>query len=315
MAFKNVFTVYLKRIFTKKMYVFALVLLLTLTIIYRCLPDTEKAADIRVGIYMEDSGYHADRLADNVKNLSSVYSFYIADSEKQLTDNIKSGHTECGYVIPEGFFDSYIKGLSGENNIVLYTAPDTTLSEAISETLFSNIYKVCSGDILHYAAASPDLDEQLDLLLNSYIEGNEIFRVSDSIGGKYIAKVEIYTIDIPVYELSLIIIIFAGLLGLLTYMKDSEREIFIALPNSDRLLLLTSATLSAILPVYALSILSCAITYGMAKRLAALSLCAALSLLASILLKPIIRKSTILTKVLPVIMLCSIVIIFVRSML
>ena len=315
MAFKNVFTVYLKRIFTKKMYVFTLIMLLALTIIYKCLPDAEKTADIRVGIYMEDSGYHADRLADNVKNLSSVYSFYIADSEKQLTDNIKSGHTECGYVIPEGFFDSYIRGLSGENNIILYTAPGTTMSEAISETLFSNIYKICSGDILHYAASSPDLDEQLDLLLNSYIEGNEIFRVSDSTGGRYIAEAEIYTIDIPVYELSLIIIIFAGLLGLLTYMNDSEREIFIALPDSGRLLLLTSAIASAILPVYALSMLSCAITYGITTRLAALSLCAALSFLTSVLFKPIIRKSTILTKVLPVIMLCSIVIIFVHSML
>lgn len=315
MAFKNVFTVYLKRIFTKKMYIFTLILLLTLTIIYKCLPDAQKTADIKVGIYMEDSGYYADRLADSIQNLSSVYSFYIADSEKQLTDNIKSGHTECGYVIPEGFFDSYIKGISGENNIILYTAPGTTLSEAISETLFSNIYKICSEDILHYAAASPDLNEQLDLLLHSYIEGDDIFRVSDSTGGNYIAETQIYSIDIPVYELSLIILIFAGLLGLLTYMNDSEREIFIALPDSNRLLLLTSATASAILPVFTLSILSCAITYGINIRLAALSLCAFLSFFVSVLLKFIIRKSTILTKVLPLIMLCSITIIFVYSML
>lgn len=315
MAFKNVFMVYLKRIFKKKMYIVTLVMLLTLTIIYKCLPDAKKTADIKVGIFMEDSGYYADRLADNVKNLSSVYSFYIADSEKQLTDNIKSGHTECGYVIPEEFFDSYIRGISGENNVVLYTAPGTTLSEAISETLFSNIYKMCSVDILHYAAAPPDLDEQLDLLLQSYIEGDEIFRVSDSTGGKYIAQSQTYPIDIPVYELSLIIIIFAGLLGLLTYMTDSEREIFIALPKSSRLLLLTSAIGSAILPVYALSILLCSITYGITTRLALLSLCAALCFFVSALLKPVIRKSTFLTKVLPVIMLCSIAIIFVRSML
>lgn len=315
MAFKNVFTVYLKRIFTKKMYIFTLIMLLTLTIIYKCLPDAQKTADIKVGIYIEDSGYYADKLADSIQNLSSVYSFYIADSEKQLTDNIKSGHTECGYVIPKGFFESYIKGLSGENNIVLYTAPGTTLSEAISETLFSGIYKMCSVDILHYAAASPDLDQQLDLLLQSYIESDEIFRVSDSTGGNYIAQNEIYPIDIPVYELSLIIIIFAGLLGLLTYMTDSEREIFIALPDSGRLLLLTSAIGSAILPVYALSILSCAIIYGITTRLMTLSLCAVICFFASVLLKPIVRKSTFLTKVLPVIMLCSIAIIFVRSML
>ncbi|MCM1288782.1 MAG: hypothetical protein NC240_10770 [Clostridium sp.] len=315
MTFKNVFTVYQKRIFTKKMYIFTLVMLLALTIIYKCLPDAEKAADIKVGIYMEDAGYQADRLAGSIKDLSSVYSFYIADSEKQLTDNIKSGHTECGYVIPEGFFDSYISGLSGEHNIILYTAPGTTLSEAISETLFSNIYKLCSGDILHYAAAAPDLEEQLDLLLHSYIEGDEIFRVSDSTGGRYIAGTEIYTIDIPVYELSLILMIFAGLLGLLTYMNDSEREIFIALPDSDRLLLLTSAIASAVLPIYALSIVSCAITYGTTTRLAALSLCAFLSFGGSVLLKPIIRKSTVLKKVLPVIMLCGIVVIFVRSIL
>lgn len=315
MTFKNVFTVYLKRIFTKTMYIVTLILLLALTIIYKCLPDAEKTADIKVGIYLEDSGYYADRLAENVKNLSSVYSFYIADSEKQLTDNIKSGHTECGYVIPEGFFDSYIKGLSGENNIVLYTAPGTTLSEAISETLFSGIYKMCSVDILHYAAASPDLDEQLDLLLYSYIEGDEIFRVSDSTGGNYIAQNEIYPIDIPVYELSLIIIIFAGLLGLLTYMTDSEREIFIALSDGSRLLLLTSAIAASILPIYALSMVSCAIIYGITTSLMTLSLCAVICFFASVLLKPVIRKSTVLTKVLPVIMLCSIVIIFVRSML
>lgn len=315
MAFRNIFTVYLKRIFTKKLYISILVLLLAFTALYKCLPDKEKSADIKVGIYIEDSSVHAEKLKKELANISSVYTFYIADSEGELTDNIKSGHSECGFVIPDGFFDSYIEGNAGANNVILYTVPGTTLSETISETLFSQIYKICAGDILHYAINLSEPNPALDELFISYAEGDEIFHISDNIKGTYTAQAESFAIDIPIYELSLILIIFAGLLGLLTFMTDSERNIFIALSDKDKILILASGILAAVLPVYFLSIVTCAITYGIKAKLAALSLCMLAVFFASVLLNPVIRKSTVLTKVLPVIMLCAIVVIFVKRIL
>ncbi|MDE6026048.1 MAG: hypothetical protein K2G45_11410 [Lachnospiraceae bacterium] len=312
MSFKNVFYVSLKRIFARKIYIFTLSILILLTSIYKFLPIASRSSDINVAVYINGNDKYTVALTDKMENATSVYKFYIAEDENQLISDVKSGKAECGFVVPSGFADSYITG-NVKEKITLYTVPGTTLSYTITETFLSYIYNMCATDILLHAADTPMLNDALKTAITQYMNSDEIFRIEDISTGNYISNVYTYPINLPVYEVALCLIIFTGLLGLLTYLNDSERDIFIALPSASKGLILMADVTASILPIYLLSVFCCFITYKSHIYVINIAICSLITASAAILLKPVIRKSTILSKVLPIIMLFSIVLIFAAS--
>lgn len=313
MCFRNIFYVYTKRIFTRKVYLLTLIFLIALTVSYQFLPAKNRATDIQVAVLLEDNSEYSSLLKEKLLSGSSVYSFYMCDSVDKLLSDIKSGNAECGYVIPEGFFKDYVTCNLG-NEILLYTVPGTTLAQSISETLFAHIYNICSVDILHYAADMPELNDVLSDTMASYMSGNEIFRIKNSQTQSYISRTEPRILSLPVYEVSMILIVFVSLLGLLNYMNDKEREIFIGLSSANNAKLLLASIITAVIPIVLLSLACICVTYspigGMVIHLLSLSL---LSIAVSFALNYIIRKSTTLTKVLPIIMLFTIAFFFINA--
>ncbi len=314
MSFKNVFQVSLKRMFLRKQYIFILAVLILLTSVYKLLPMASRSSDINVAVYIEDDSSYAVMLTDKIQASTSVYHFYMADNEDQLITDVKSGKAECGLVVPSGFTDSYITG-NTEHKISIYTIPKTTLADAVTETFFSYIYSICATDILLHAAGTPVLNDSLTAAITSYMSSDEIFRIEDVSTGTYSSTVLNYHINLPVYETALCLIIFAGLLGLLTYMNDSERGIFIALTNTSKVLILTADVTASILPICLVAVFCCFITYSRPMYIINIIICTSCVMPASMLLKPVIRKSTTLSKVLPIVMLCSIVLVFASSLL
>ncbi|MCM1273472.1 MAG: hypothetical protein NC225_01460 [Clostridium sp.] len=314
MSFKNVFHVSLKRMLLRKLYIFILAVLVLLTAVYQLLPMAGKSSDINVAVYIEDNSSYADMLADKTLHSTSVYHFYMSDNVEQLITDVKSGNAECGIVVPTGFMDGYITG-NIEQKLSVYTVPGTTLASTVTETFFSYIYSICATDILLHAIGTPALNDGLVTAITTYLSSDEIFRIEDVSTGTYSSTILNYHIKLPVHEAALCLIIFAGLLGLLTYMTDSERSIFIALPNTTRLLVLTANVAAAILPICLVSVACCLLTYGRSIFITNIIICSFVAALASIVLQPIIRKSTTLSKVLPIIMLGSIVLVFAATLL
>lgn len=299
-----------KRILAHTAYVLMLTALVLLTLIYRALPDREKSTEIIVAMYYEESGTYEQQLKKELEEMNSIYTYRIMSSEEEVVDTVKSGKAECGICIPKGFFESYIAGNEGIANITVYTIPETTLASPISETVFSNILKISAKEIMTNTVNKPELNSELEALFDKYIDSTDIFVLDSITSEKYSFEKESYTINIPVHEISLVLIIFTALLGLLLFQKDSERNMYISLSRKEKLSLKLLTISTAMLPLLFVCAMASIIVYGVGSRLISLLTVSVVSYLATLLLGLIIRKSTHLSKVLPLVAFVSTVIIF-----
>lgn len=315
MQFINRFIVFSKRILTHKLYVAMLVLIIVLTAVYTFLPQTSRSADIKVALYSEESSELTEELLAGLEDIHSLYTFYTVDDIDALLRDVKSGYAECGYMIPVGFFRDYINGHQETNQIIQYTTPATSLGATINETLFSCIFKLCAGDILILGVNIDDYDAELTEGLSNYLNGDKIFRMESTTSGAFSYDTFVYKINLPVYEMCLVFLLFAGMLGLLLYQQDSERSIYIALSSSDRIGIRCISIFTAMFPILIISLLSSFIMGLSISQILHLILYSILFYVGVLLLGIIIRKSTQLTKVLPLIVLISIIYVFISTLL
>lgn len=314
MTFLNRFTVFSKRILTRKIYLLMLAFIIAITAVYKLLPEKSSSADIRVALYNMDKSGYADKLFDKLENSNSLYKFYVTDSETDVINDVKSGKAECGYVIPQGFFTSYINGNAGDREIIQYVIPSTTLASTINETVFSSIFSLCADEILILGANIPEYNNELSERIHEYMNSDEIFRISDITSGEFVYENMIYHINIPVYEIILLLTLFSGLLGLLIYMQDSERGIYVALNKWQLAEIKSISILTAILPIILTGFVASILTYGFSSKLPYLCGFGITVYVVAFLLDFIIKKSTRLTKVLPLTMLFASIIIFIAGL-
>ena len=309
----NRFMVLSKRILKKKLYISVLLILVAFTVIYHLLPVKEQSTDIRVVVYCEDVSDYAAKFNDKLIADNSLYKFYFTDSEQKLLSNIQSGQAECGFKIPNNFFIDYINNSNTDNKIILYTLPSTTLGAAITETFFNSVLYVCSFDIL---IDSTDLYNYRDVVtekMTSYMNSDEVFKMSDLTNGAYDFATITYKVNIPIYEISILLILFSGLLGLYSYIQDAEKRIYIALKRNEIFSLKSLYIITALLPVTFTGAVCMFISSYNTSKILSLLLVAVLVYIFSLLLGMIIKKSTLLSKVLPIIVFIALVVTFIMS--
>lgn len=309
----NRFIALTKRILSKKIYIFMLLLLVALTVIYKLLPDKSQSADIRVAMYSEDSTGYYEELTSYLENLNSIYTFYTVDREEDLLNDVKSGHAECGYIIPDGFFQAYVHGEAWDIPMKLYITPSSTFYTAINETIISSILSVCAEDILLYSVNNPDWDNELAEGLEYYRNSQDVFTIADNTSGEFSFDSMVYHIKLPIIETVSIILLFSGLLGLLLFLHDKEKKMYIALNDREvrHIKFLTITT--SILPVMLVSVISLIVSYGIGMYIIFGLVVALFSFFIAIILSLFIRKSTLLEKVLPLIMLTALVAVFIKT--
>lgn len=306
MQFLNRLYAFTKRILYSRLYIIMIVSIIALTVIYTILPDKVKETDIKVGIYFEEYDERSKELMNSITTSNTIYSFYLAESPEQLRQNVESGKDECGFYIPEGFFEDYVQGIADDNIILQYTSSHTTMANSIGETLFCHIFKFYSTDILIFSYDTPEQDNELRELMERYISSDELFRIEERSSDSYYSEDITQPLQIPVLEVSVLLIIFAGLLGLLVYVKDEEKGYYIALRASNRLSLKLGCILGAILPVFLVSILCCAIAYGDVSMLLQIVISALAVCIFDFIPGFAFKKSSSLIKLLPIIMLALI---------
>lgn len=309
----NRFIALTKRILSKKIYILILVLLVVLTGVYNMLPAKSQSADIKVALYCKDEGDYFNELTACLDQLNSIYTFYIVDSEEKLLEDVKSGYAECGYLIPNGFFKDYVSGVAWDNPMQLYVTPSSTFHAVINETMFSSILNVCAEDTLLYAVKTPRWNRELATGLEYYRNSQDVFTISDTTSGEFTFESMIYHINLPVVETVSVILIFSGLLGLLLFLHDKERKMYVSLNHKElrKIKLLTITT--SMIPVTVISCLSLAISYGAGMYVIFGILLSVSSSLLAIFLGLFIRKSTLLEKVLPLIMLTALIAVFIKT--
>lgn len=310
----NRFCVLTKRILSHKFYVLMLILIAALTTVYKLLPAQTKSSNILVAIYFEEQNSYTDELTQKLMDENSLYSYEIYDTEQTVMNGVKSGKLECGFIVPADFFENYIAGNQKKSPIVMYTSPSSTLTSQISETLFSKILFICAKDILQLAMNIEDYNQELGTRLEKYLNSDMIFKLESPVTGEFTFKDMVYNINIPVYETTLIFIIFSGFIGLLLFEQDSERGIYIILSKKEQFFLKSLYIITAIMPVLFVGIISSGIIYGVTKSLINVLFISIITILSVLLTGLVIRKSTRLSKVLPLIAFISTIVVFVNEL-
>ncbi len=310
----NRFIALTKRILCKKMYIALLALIIVITGVYKLLPAKSQSADIKVALYSEESSNYYNELITYLEDLNSIYTFYTVDTEEGLLKDVKSGYAECGYVIPEGFFIDYALGTAWDNPITLYVTPASTFHTVINETIFSALLSVCAEDVLLHAVNKPAWNQELKAGLEHYRNSQDVFTIADTTSGEFTFENMVYHIDLPITEIVSVLLLFAGLLGLLLFLHDQEKKIYVSLPKKELSQVKALSILTSILPVALVGIISLGISFGFGLHLVFASLVALLSFVITMVLSLIIRKSTLLEKVLPLIMLTALIAVFIKTL-
>jgi hypothetical protein len=273
------------------------------SVVYVLLPARIKSTDIKVALYMEDTPGYSENLYTSLTTSGSVYNYIQTDSLEELRDGVEAGKFECGFYIPEGFFHGYINGLTDTPKIIRYETASTTLGNAVTESVFSQIFKLCAADILYLAYDNTKSNSTLAQRLDSYLNGDRIFQIEDHSENRIIEKDTLTPVNIPIRQLSLLLIIFSGFLGLLTHIRDAEKGIYIALTNTRRFSLRLAALFGAITPILLVSIICCLVTYGNFNDVLLLLAAALGAVIFSIFPGVFFKKSSSLARLLPVLML------------
>ncbi len=309
----NRFIALTKRILSRRIYIAILLLIVVLTGVYKLLPEKSQSADIKVALYSEDSSGYYESLVAHLEGRNSIYTFYTVSDEEKLLADIKSGYAECGYVIPDGFFLAYASGTAWNDPIKLYITPSSTFHSVINETVFSSLLNVCAEDTLLHAVNNPRWNKPLADGLEHYRNSEDVFTIADSTSGEFSFQSMIYHIDLPITETISILLLFAGLLGLLLFLHDSERKMYVALKGIELFQVKCLSIITSIIPVLLVGMASLAVTFGVGAHLLFALIVAIASLILSVVLSLIIRKSTLLEKVLPLIMLTALIAVFIKT--
>lgn len=288
-------------------------ILLLLTSVYALLPAKSQSTEIRVAIYLEDSSDYTTHFKEELETSASLYQFYYVDTSTDVIRDVQAGNAECGFVLPDGFFSGYITG-SGDPKVSLYETSASTLSPAISETIFHYIFKVASPQILVDAIGDTTLSDELKNRMQAYMESDTIFRMSSVTDGAYDYKENTYRIQLPIYECTCLLVLFASLFSLMLFLQDQERGIYIALSGRRRYGILCTGLLAGILPLYLAGLLCNGITYGTA-RLFQVTLVSLLAYLVSLMLSVFIKKSRTLAGFIPILLLIAIAYFFLNYIL
>lgn len=196
----------------------------------------------------------------------------------------------------------------------MYKTPSSTLPFSICETLFAQTYQIVAEQLMLSCTDLDAYDEELVSIYHDYTSGDEVFRLMDVTDHSFDFKTMIYRINIPVFEITVLLILFAGLLGLLLYQKDKEKRIYLAQNNRNLFQLKALSVLTSLLPIFSVGLICNVITYGFAEQVLQVLLTAIAVFFLAMLLSFIIRKSTLLEKVLPLIMLISVIGVFVTTL-
>ncbi len=309
----NRFIALTKRILCRKMYISILLLIVVLTGIYKLLPAKSQSADIKVALYSQETSAYYQELTDYLKGINSIYTFYTVDSKEQLLKDVKSGYAECGYYIPEGFFENYVLGTAWSNPIELYITPASTFHAVINETVFSAMVSVCAEDILLHAVNNPSWNRELAEGLEYYRNSPEVFTIADTTSGEFSFESMVYHINLPITEVVSLLLLFSGLLGLLLFLHDQENKIYVSLSHREVIHVRALSIITSILPVAAVGILSLIISFGFSLHIMFGIVAAILSFIIAMALGFCIRKSTLLEKVLPLIMLTALIAVFIKT--
>lgn len=285
------------------------------------IPQLNESEPVRIGIIVngDDSLAYQTMQKLIMSSDSSVMEYYEASSSDELTDDIISGRTDCGYIFPEDLSERIYSGrYSG--CIKLISSPSSIMPSLSSEMVFHSMFGIFGKTIAtDYAAAHAEIStadtvanmaanaaedyvsERFDYYLNGPATFHVEFRLLDvtaSQSADYQADTQLF----PLRGILAILIVISSMFGCSQYIADKESGVFLAMQG--RMTILGRLVYTAIPTIlFALSSLLSIMLSGshsaLAEELTAMSVFVLICIAFAFILSLFIRRSHIMMSIIP----------------
>lgn len=136
---------WLKILFKKTIYNKAFIgLLVLIPVLCYCLGAfsnlSNKDADATIYIYARSNDEISTRFIDDLEGEYDGFSFVIADSEKQIMNDVRSHKALCGYILEKNQDERVARGKQ-EGNIILVERIGNLQTDVVNEIVFSAYYR------------------------------------------------------------------------------------------------------------------------------------------------------------------------------
>lgn len=134
---------------------------------------------IETGIFAEDEG--GMRLFSKLQEEEGIFRFSLYEDKEEMIRQIENGSLECGFVLPEGFYENLEKGRM-MRQIILYYSPASSAHKISYEVVFSHLFELLSdkvlSDYVEYAVEEGIFPQEE--ILEEILEKNEYYSQNGS---------------------------------------------------------------------------------------------------------------------------------------
>ena len=100
---------------------------------------------IKTGIFAEDEA--GERLFSKLQEEEGIFDFALYNDQEEMLRQIENGSLECGFVLPEGFYENLEQGKM-MRQIVLYYSPASSAHKISYEVVFGHLFELLSDHVL-----------------------------------------------------------------------------------------------------------------------------------------------------------------------
>ena len=326
--FWNRLYIMLKRTLMQPLYIAMLVTLIGMAIIYVNIPAKNKTMYVPAAVCNHDTSRDGEEFEKVIYKTSSIYHFYAVDSDEQLKKDVLSGKANIGFVIPEGFFESSAH-INGIKQITEYTTNSSRLPNVGHEIFFSKLFKMISYEVVleeldnnlvnAVTTSLPDVENGEELLISAKEELSEVYYESIDDSGvyenqfnddnDYDSMVKKNKTELPIRKFAGLFIFVVALLGTSAYLTDKEKNIYLLADRGARFQLRVTHILASILPISMAAYIALVIIKEMHPGTLLLRMLAYMLYVSlfSVILGAVLRKSSYFYRVLPVILVLTLV--------
>ena len=257
----------LKRQFTNKLYICFLVAMPLFILIALCISSNTKGNDkVPVGCYTEKQNSEFTKtLHEALKESSGKIDFIEYDNLNDMLEDTASSSLECSYVFTEDLFDGLVED-DYKNTIIGFTSPSTVVASMVDEMVFSAVFRAV-GDVALcvYVDENPeifaehDTDELKLALRNAYkkqFDTGHTFSLEFKAYGDIVKDNNASASHLPIHGIIAVFLFLCMLLACSDYCTELERGTLNKLSPRRQLVLSSCFIVSWLIPAFVSSSLT-----------------------------------------------------------
>lgn len=172
--------------------------------------------------------------AEKLESFSGAFSFYMAESEEQLKQDVETGRAECGYVFPDDL-EERMKENDFRRCIQIYSSPSSVLGPLTEEVVFSAMIEEYSPRVLSDYGESLGWDtEETRRLYEKYLSNGSTFSFEYESASGGAAEENTFSMTFPGRGIGAVLLFITGIFAASGLAEDEKKGLFLSISQSKR---------------------------------------------------------------------------------